>query len=163
VLVGNWDTQRKNHAIYYVKNSAGGVEAWYADKDVGSGFGTVHESGGLIRKRPTRWNVNDYRKCRFVVWDKDRPNQEVAGDTIHFDFGVSPNLENEKQVLKACSDVSKADAKAFVEQVLNKIPEEAIREAFRTAGATPEEVDGFTTALLSRIQELRIASGAQRV
>ena len=37
VLVGNWDTQRKNHAIYYVKNSAGAIEAWYIGmEDVGN-------------------------------------------------------------------------------------------------------------------------------
>ena len=48
-----------------------------------------------------------------------------------------------------------------MEQVLNKLPEAAIREAFKTAGATQAEIDGFTAALMGRIQELRVASGAQ--
>ena len=162
VLVGNWDTARKNHAIYYVKNKGGAMEAWYADKDVGTGYGTDHPGSGLLSKRPTRWKLNDYRKNRFVIWDKNRPNQEVAETSIHFDFAVSGRMEHGKQVLDACSTVSKSDAKAFVEQVLNKIPEAAIREAFRTAGASQAEIEGFTTALLTRIQELRIASGASR-
>jgi hypothetical protein len=160
VMVGNWDTASKNHAIYYVKNSAGAIEAWYADKDVGTGYGNVHSGSGLVRKRPTRWKLGDYQKASFVIWDRGHPNTEVSGGVIHFDFGVSPSMVHGQQVLDACSTVSKADAKAFVEQVLNKIPEAAIREAFRTAGATQPEIDGFTTAVLNRIQELRVASGA---
>ena len=162
VLVGNWDTGRDNHAIYYVKNLSGQFDAWYQDKDVGTGFGKDHEGAWLFRIRPTRWKLSDYQKGKFVMWDNGRPKQEVKGEQIHFDFATSKTMPHASEVQEACSTVSKADAKAFVEQVLNRIPEAAIREAFRTSGATPQEVDGYTGAFLGKVQELRIASGALR-
>lgn len=162
VMVGNWDTGRNNHAIYYIKKPDGKVEAWYQDKDVGSGFGKDHEGAGLFRIRPTRWNLADYEKGKFVMWDKGRPNQEVHGDTIHFDFATSKTMPHGAQVQEACSTVSKADAKAFVEQVLNRIPQSAVSEAFRTGGASASEVAGYTGALMSKIQELRVATGAAK-
>ncbi len=63
-------------------------------------------------------------------------------------------------VSAAVSSVPKADVKSFVEQVLDKIPQPAIHEAFVTAGASPAEADGFTAALLDRIQQLKTARGA---
>ncbi len=161
VLVGNWDPKPDNHTIAYVRNASDVWEAWYQDKDVGTGYGNDHLGTGVLHVRPTRWKLKDYQTNKFVLWDMDRENKEINGGKIHLDYAVSDETPKAKEVRDACSTVSKADAKSFVEQVLNRLSPDIIRAAFFAGGANPLEADGFSKALLARIQQLRVATGAK--
>jgi hypothetical protein len=50
-------------------------------------------------------------------------------------------------------NIPRSDAR-WIGQLLAQLSPDQIRDAFRAAGYTPEETEGFTEAVLARISEL---------
>jgi len=103
----------------------GGVEHQYGVSDVGATFG---RTGGIFSR--SKDNLKDYSQSKFV--QETKPG--------HVD-------------LSPFKDIPRADAK-WLGQLLSKLSAEQIRDCFRAAGYSPQEVEGYTKAVQARISAL---------
>ena len=136
-LMNNWDIREsRNNRVLEVKSPGPGVERWFIVSDLGATFGRM---GGPLGRR-SKWNLKDYIEEDFIESVQDgyvKLDYEGFGKG---DLGRIP-LEHARWFLTLVSGVR-------VEQ---------LRRAFEAAGATPEEVDGYSTRLLAKISELQSA------
>lgn len=134
MLVNNWDLRLGNTAIRRIGGPSG-LEARYLLSDLGTAFGRM--PGGSIR--PTRWNVKDYQTSSFI--------RGLVGDRLVFCHGLdgapplSVPLEHARWLSSLASQLTHAQ----------------IRRAFQASGADSGEIDGFATALITRIERLQEA------
>ena len=95
-----------------------------------------------------------YVHSKFIV--------RTTADTVDFDIHARPlpptiidfhyyeNLVHGQEVFK---NIPRADAK-WMGQRLAQLSDSQIRDCFRAAGFSPEEVDGYTSAVHQRIAAL---------
>jgi hypothetical protein len=135
-MVNNWDTaEAKNQEILIVKTPEGTTEHWYTAKDLGASFGRFKGPQGT----PIKWTLSEYEKDRLVAG--------VEGDTLILDYqayGTPPTR------------VPLEHARWFA-NLVGRLSEAQVRAAFNAAGATPQEVDGYTRKFLAKVSELRNA------
>jgi hypothetical protein len=103
----------------------GGAERQYAVSDLGATFG---KTGGILSR--SKDNLKDYSQSKFI--------RESMPDHINF---------------ARFKDIPRADAK-WLGEVLSKLSAEQIRDCFRAAGYSPEEIEGYTKAVQARISAL---------
>ena len=143
-LLNNWDLHEINNSIYAVDG-----ERRYLVSDMGVAFGKTGNdlvaSSGVLR---------DYANSKFI--EKVTPNHvDFVMNTRPFflqAFNVS-YYRRHAQMEKITKDIPLADAK-WLGQRLAQLSEEQIRDCFRAAGYTSEEVEGYTKAVQKRIAEL---------
>jgi hypothetical protein len=128
-LLNNWDLKRINNSIYEVKG-----ERRYLVSDLGA---TLGNTGNVMTR--SKSNPRDYASSKFV--------EKVEPDTVDL---VLHAKEEMKQVAK---HIPRADAK-WLGQRLARLSEEQVRDCFRAAGYTPDEVTLYTEAVRKRIAEL---------
>ena len=143
-LVNNWDLARDNNSIYEVDG-----ERRYLVSDVGASFGNT--GNGLTRSKSV---LKGYANSKFI--------EKVTSDYVDFVmhsrpffltvFDV-PNYRARTRMEQVTKHIPRADAK-WLGQRLARLSEEQIRDCFRTAGYTPEEIEGFSKAVQKRIAEL---------
>jgi hypothetical protein len=136
-LLNNWDMKDENNVILYVpgEGRANG-ELLYAISDLGATFGRA-TGGFLWRIRRSRNEPRDYAKSKFI--------SKVKRDYVDFNFtGMNSGLLNKIRV---------EDAR-WVGQMLARLSDAQISDAFRAANYTPEETQTLTDALRRRINEL---------
>lgn len=145
-LINNWDLKDSNNAIYEQKG-----QRIYQVSDLGSSFGTT---GVLLTKEKAKGNLRAYRHSKFVT--------KVTPERVDF---ASPSLPSFPYLFAPWDyvvrarlrwigrDISRADAK-WVGQLLGQLSSRQIQDAFRAAGYSQSEVDGFTEIVLKRIEEL---------
>ncbi|MFY9583379.1 MAG: hypothetical protein WAR21_02675 [Candidatus Acidiferrales bacterium] len=143
-LVNNWDLARNNNSIYEVDG-----ERRYLVSDVGASFGNTGNS--LTRSKSA---LKGYANSKFI--------EKVTSDYVDFVlhsrpffltvFDV-PNYRARTRMEQVTKHIPRADAK-WLGQRLARLSEEQIRDCFRTAGYTPEEVEGFSKVVQKRIAEL---------
>jgi hypothetical protein len=143
-LINNWDIKTPNNAIY----DEGG-EHHYVVSDVGASFG---RTGNTFRR--TKDNPKQYGQSKFV--------RDTTPEDVDFHLASKPNplnavifphwieLRKREKVVKG---IPRADAR-WIGQLLSQLSAEQIRDCFRAAGYSPEEVDGFTQEVQKRIQAL---------
>ena len=143
-LINNWDLKEDNNVIYSVMG-----ETYYVVSDLGSSFG---KTGGIGSRTKSR--LEDYAESKFIgkmnsdvvdVTIKSRPFFLLAIDPYHF-----MKLASREKVGR---EIPRADAR-WLGGLLSRLSIEQIRDCFRTAGYSPEEVDGFAKVVESRIAEL---------
>jgi hypothetical protein len=103
----------------------GGAEHQYAVSDVGATFG---RTGGVFSR--SKDNLKDYSQSEFI--------QETKADHV---------------TLSPFGSIPRADAK-WLGALLSKLSADQIRDCFRAAGYSPEEVEGYTKAVQDRIRAL---------
>jgi hypothetical protein len=152
-LINNWDLKDENNAVYREKHSGNGpgLELIYMVNDLGASFGTTH----LVRgHEKAKGNLESYRDSKFI--------RKVDGDFVDFDDPHRPAvvvLVNPHEFVSRLNlewigkHIPRADTK-WMGQLLARLSPSQIRDAFRAAGYTPEEVEGFASVLESRIAEL---------
>jgi hypothetical protein len=151
-VINNWDLKDVNNALIEVGPARGDgtVEHVFEVKDLGSSFGAA----GLERTDRPNGDVREYRSSRFIT--------HMTADTVTFktpgvpDWIVFPNVRQvlgRLRLLWIGKDIPRADAR-WMGSVLAQIPADDIRDAFRAAGLTADEVEGFTAVLESRIHQL---------
>lgn len=135
LLIENWDIKDSNNQIIQVK---GTNKLRYVISDLGATFG---KTGGL----PILWtitrsrnNPEDYEKARFV--------EGVKGDFVKFRYSGK-----KKGIF---DDITVAQARWFGSW-LSRLSRAQIRDAFRAANYSAEEVGTLTDAVLDRIEQLR--------
>jgi hypothetical protein len=144
-LTNNWDLKEINNAIYQEK----GGEPRYVVSDLGATFGRT--GNPLVRSKS---NLENYRGTKFI--QKATPE--------HVDFFLSsrpllptvvdlPNYVRRTKMQEVAKHIPRAHAK-WLGKLLGQLSAEQIRDCFRAAGYSPEEVEGFAKVVQGRIAEL---------
>lgn len=137
VLFNNWDMKDDNNAILAVKGDANS-ERRFIVSDLGATFG---KTGGIISR--SRNKPSDYVKSEFI--------KAVNGNRIDFHYGGKNG--------KLFDDITVSDAK-WLAGWLSKLSDEQIKDAFRAANYSSEEVDQLAAAVRARINALaNVGSG----
>ena len=131
VLFNNWDMKDDNNAILAVKGDTNS-ERRFIISDLGATFG---KTGGIISR--SRNKPSDYVKAEFV--------KGVKGNVVDFNYGGKMG--------KAFESITVEDAK-WLASWLSRLSDEQLKDAFRSANYTPEEVDQLAAAVRTRINAL---------
>jgi len=120
--------------------------------DLGSSFGTTGISRSLAR---SKGNFNSYARSKFV--------RRETGEDISFGTPSHPTFFliihphdyfRRWHLLWIGRDIPRSDAK-WLGKRLERLSPAQIRDAFRAAGYSPQQVEGFAGIVERRIAELR--------
>jgi hypothetical protein len=133
-LLNNWDLKDSNNKIIYVPADGGGAgEMRYIVSDLGATFG---KTGNFITH--SRNEPEKYVKTDFV--------EKVEGDRVKFDYsGKKGSLFDNITVEQA----------KWLGDILGRLTEEQVMDAFRAANYKPDEVEALAQEVLGRINSLR--------
>lgn len=143
-LLNNWDLAADNNAVREVDG-----ERHYLVSDVGATFGSTGNS--LTRSKSV---LRDYANSKFV--------EKVTPDQADFVMHSRPlfltvidvrNYQNRTRMEQITKNIPLADAR-WLGQRLARLSDQQIRDCFRAAGYSPEEVEGYTKVVVERIAEL---------
>jgi hypothetical protein len=147
-LIRNWDLNDENNAVL---EDDDGHEI-YEVTDLGTAFGSA---GKRYTSAESKGQLSEFRKGKFISTTKD--------DHVDFAFPAMPPLLlhlfeirfylKERGVSWIGKHIPRNDVK-WIGSLLAQLSPDQIRDAFRAAGYSPQEVEGFTTVLISRIQQL---------
>ncbi len=133
VLINNWDMKDDNNEILATRgDTTGEGELRYIISDLGASFG---KTGGFFAR--SRNEPGDYGKAAFI--------KKVNGDVIDFNYGGKNQ--------KLFANLTVADAR-WAHNLLKRLSDEQIKDAFRAANYSAEEVDMLSQALKERINAL---------
>ena len=133
VMLNNWDMKDDNNEILAMRNpTTGEAELRYIISDLGATFG---KTGGFFSR--SRNEAKDYVKADFI--------KSVKGDVIDFNYGGKNQ--------KLFTNLTVADAQWLADR-FKGLSDEQLKDAFRAANYTPEEVETLTAALKARIAVL---------
>lgn len=133
ILLENWDIKDTNNKILHARNEqTGASEMRYIISDLGATFG---KTGGIISR--TRNKPEDYVEAKFI--------NEVKGNHVDFRFS------GKRQGL--FDDITIAQAR-WIGDLLGRLTDQQIQDAFRAANYSPEQVRMLSDALKGRITEL---------
>ena len=139
VTINNWDMKDDNNEILAVRgDTTGEGELRYIISDLGGSFG---KTGGVFAR--SRNEPSDYKKADLI--------KKVNGDVIDFNYGGKNQ--------KLFENITVADAR-WVAGLLKQLSDEQIKDAFRAANYSAEEVDMLAGALKERINALDNPAGA---
>ena len=148
-LISNWDLKDDNNAIF--DDKANSETKLYAVSDLGSSFGM---SGESYTNSLSKNNLPAYRRSKFI--------SKVTSDYVDFNFPTHlpffyifnlPLFIGEFRMHWIGKHIPRADAK-WLGSLLVQLSPEQIRDAFRAAGYTQEQVEGYTSAVQARIAQL---------
>jgi hypothetical protein len=131
VMINNWDMKDDNNVIFVTKGDTSS-ERRHAVSDLGATFG---KTGGIISR--SRNKPEDYVKAEFI--------KGVQGNVIDFHYGGKNG--------KVFEGITVQDAK-WLASWLTRLSDEQIKDAFRSANYSPEEVSQLAGAVRSRIEAL---------
>jgi len=143
-LTNNWDLKELNNAVY-----TGGGAAHYAISDLGATFG---QTGNTIVR--SKSNLEEYRETEFI--------QKISTETVDFVLNSRPIVPlavnvryylTRTQMQGIVKDIPIAHAK-WLGHLLGQLSAAQIRDCFRAAGYSPEDVEGFAKVVEKRIAEL---------
>ena len=127
ILLENWDIKDSNNKVLSMGN-----ELRYIISDLGATFG---KTGNFISR--SRNKPEDFVKAKFI--------NEVKGDRINFRYdGKEQSLFNDITIEHA----------RWIGELLGRLSDQQIRDAFRAANFTPEQIEILTEATKTRITEL---------
>ncbi len=133
VMINNWDMKDDNNEILAVRgDTTGEGELRYIISDLGGSFG---KTGGFFAR--SRNKPSDYVKADFI--------KGVKGDMI--DFAYSGKNQ------KLFEGITVADAR-WLSNLFKRLSDEQIKDAFRSANYSAEEVDMLAGAMKERINAL---------
>ena len=133
VMINNWDMKDDNNEILARRgDTTGEGELRYIISDLGGSFG---KTGGVISR--SRNKPSDYVKAEFI--------KKVNGDVIDFNYGGKNK--------KLFAGITLADAR-WLSDLLKRLSDEQIKDAFRSANYSAEEVDQLAGAVKARIAQL---------
>ncbi|MBZ5626527.1 MAG: hypothetical protein LAQ69_48770 [Acidobacteriia bacterium] len=142
-LINNWDLKDENNAIYQK-----GSERIYMVSDLGASFGSAGRSWPRDR---AKGNLDSYHQSMFL--------RQVTDGWIDFRVPARPRyvyLVNPKEYIRRVGlerigrQVPRADAR-WMGELLAHLSTRQIRDAFRAAGYSPQEVEGFAAVFENRI------------
>jgi hypothetical protein len=142
-LINNWDLKDENNAIYRE-----GSDRIYMVSDLGASFGT---DGRWWPQDEGKGNLASYQNAKFVRRQGDNLVDFAVPARPKWVFMVNPKEYFRRVGLESIGHrVPLADAK-WMGELLSHLSKSQIRDAFRSAGYTPSEVEGFSAVLEKRI------------
>ena len=139
VAINNWDMKDDNNEILAMKGDTSGQgELRYIISDLGASFG---KTGGFFSR--SRNEAADYAKSEFI--------KAVNGDVIDFSYSGKNQ--------KLFTGLTVADAR-WVSNLFKRLSDEQIKDAFRAANYSPEDIETLTKALKARMAALENPAGA---
>ena len=143
-LLDNWDLSTANNSIYDMDG-----EHRYVVSDVGATFGNTGNNFTRSKSVPA-----DYAAAAFI----DNATPDFVDFSMHsrpFFLSVInlPNYRDRTRMEQITKHIPHADA-IWLGRRLAMLSEEQIRDAFRAAGYTPDQVEVFTQAVRKRITAL---------
>ena len=139
VMLNNWDMKDDNNDILAVRgDTTGEGQLRYIISDLGATFG---KTGGVFSR--SRNEADDYVKAAFI--------KKVNGDVIDFNYGGKNQ--------KLFEGLTVTDAR-WLGALMKRLSDDQIKDAFRAANYSAEEVDMLSGALKRRIDALENPAGA---
>jgi hypothetical protein len=133
VMLNNWDMKDDNNEILAPRGDATGeAELRYIISDLGATFG---KTGGFLSR--SRNKPSDYVKAEFI--------KKVNGDVIDFSYSGKNQ--------KLFEGITVADAR-WLSNLLKRLSDDQIKDAFRSANYSAEEVDLLAGEFRERINAL---------
>jgi hypothetical protein len=156
-VINNWDLKDLNNSIYQVQGDL--PEQRYVVSDLGSSFGPT----GLDWK--PKGTLKAYSRSKWI--------NRISPDHIDFNvpsrpalgtFLAVPEVVHRLGLVWIGRNIPSQHAE-WVGHLLAQLSADQIRDAFRAAGYTPAEVEGFSQVVEERIGELtrKTISTSQRV
>lgn len=143
-LVNNWDLKEVNNSIYIVNG-----EQRYVVSDVGASFG---KTGNNISR--SKSDEEGYEKSGFIEKQTERDvDFEMHSRPFLPTIVNLPNYRGRTRMEEITKHIPRADAK-WIGGLLGQLTEEQIRDCFRSAGYSPEEIEGYTGEIRKRIAAL---------
>jgi len=137
LLISNWDIKDSNNVIFNAQNpTTGENESRYVISDLG---GSLGKTGGFFTR--SRNKPSDFVKSDFI--------EAVKGNVIDFNYGGKSK--------SLFDNITIEDAK-WIGRLLGRLSDEQIKDAFRSANYSPEEVESLSSALKARINALNNVS-----
>jgi hypothetical protein len=145
-LLNNWDLKDDNNVIIYAPPGGrrGSGELRYVISDLGATFGRTGGVPVFWRITRSRNNPEDYADSKFI--------DKVGGGYVDFHYGGK-----KREMLDR---VSVEDAR-WVGELLARLSDRQLTDAFRAANYTPEEIQMLTESVRARVNEL-VNLGTQR-
>lgn len=136
-LLNNWDAKTTNNNVLGMYDDDGKVVDWYLVADWGGSFGKM---GGFTSH--TKWDLGEYNKQAFL--------DGASGGQLklHYSGKMGSSLKS----------IPIEHARWFA-GIIGQLSDDQLRDAFRAAGASPNEVEGFSRRLRQKINELKSAVG----
>jgi hypothetical protein len=147
-LINNWDLKDENNELYGGKNS---TEQVYLVSDLGASFGTTGETFPFSHSKD---NLDAYIHSKFI--------DNLSPEYVDFRTPSRPALIyamwpprflRRVELDGIVHRIPRGDAQ-WIGHVLSSLSPEQIRDAFRAAGYTQEQVNAFTKVVQGRIAEL---------
>ena len=143
-MISNWDLTPANTAVLPGVADDGTKELHYVVSDLGATFGHMEDvrfPRSIFSMYPwTNWNLHDYEEQRFI-------------DAVH-DGRVRLHFRG----VLSMPEIPLDHARWFA-GLAGQLTPNQVRQAFEAAGATPQEVDGFSARFLEKVRELEAAVG----
>ena len=150
-LLNNWDLTGENNASYE-EVLDGTHKQVFMVTDLGSTFGAGRLTWPLSRSRD---DLATYRDSNFITrTTADSVDFETPTRPAPFFLATPREYEHKLQLRWIGRQIPRADAK-WIGQVLAQLSPEQIRDAFRAAGYSTQEIEGFATVVESRISQLK--------
>jgi hypothetical protein len=145
-LINNWDLKDDNNAVY-----EDGPQKIYMISDLGASFGTT---GFNPRQTTSKGNLRGYEHSHFMLKKTaEYVDFAVPSRPAVFVFFNPAEFFPRMKMRWIGKRVPRSDAR-WMGQMLAKLSDAQIRDAFRAAGYEPREIDGFTKVVAKRIGEL---------
>jgi hypothetical protein len=132
VMINNWDMKDDNNQILARRGETTGGSLRYIISDLGGSFG---KTGGAISR--SRNKPSDYVKAEFI--------KKVNGETIDFKYGGKNK--------KLFETLTISDAR-WLSNLLSRLSDEQIKDAFRAANYSSEQVEQLSQAFRERMNAL---------
>ena len=137
LMINNWDMKNDNNETLAVRDQAASDRKLrYIISDLGGSFG---KTGGFFSR--SRNEPSDYVKAVFI--------EKVNGNAIDFKYSGKNQ--------KLFSNLTVTDAR-WLSGLLKRLSDEQIKDAFRAANYSPEEVEQLAKAFRARANSLADAA-----
>jgi hypothetical protein len=150
-LMNNWDMTDENNAVYEDSDGAQS-ERIFMVSDVGSTFGNGELSWPM---RYCRGNLNSYRNSSFIanLTASAVAFRAPAGASLLF-LATPHEFFAKAHLRRIARNIPRGDAR-WMGDVLGKLSDRQIQEAFRAAGYPPDQIAGFAAVVRARIRDLQ--------
>jgi hypothetical protein len=145
-LINNWDLKENNNDVYNVS----GGEGRHVVSDLGASLGRTGNS--FARSRGV---MRDYADTKFVkkVTPKD-VDLVMHSRPFFLTIFNFPYYHTRTRMESLAKHIPIADAR-WIGSRLGQFSSEQIRDCFRAAGFSPEDVEGYTGIVMQRIEALK--------
>lgn len=152
-LINNWDLKDENNSVYEEKHFEGSPkpEQMFMVSDLGASFGTTGRSWTHAK---SKGNLKSYRDSKFI--------RKVTGRYVDFNVPTRPALifvftpreyASRLRLRWIGKRIPRSDAR-WIGSLLAQLSPDQVQDAFRAAGYTPDQVQGFSRVVEDRIAEL---------